>query len=58
MGGTLNLNHLLFLGHGALWTIGLSRVKRAATSATRCAPLVTTTYCTTTRIRKTTAPTM
>ncbi|CAA0100263.1 L-cystine transport system permease protein YecS [Starkeya nomas] len=24
MGGTLNLNHLLFLGHGALWTIGLS----------------------------------
>lgn len=26
MGGTLNLNHLLFLGHGALWTIGLSLI--------------------------------
>ncbi|MDF2619037.1 MAG: polar amino acid transporter, inner rane subunit [Xanthobacteraceae bacterium] len=24
MGGSLNINHLLFLGHGALWTIGLS----------------------------------
>lgn len=24
MGGSLNVNHLLFLGHGALWTIGLS----------------------------------
>lgn len=24
MDGSLNLNHLLFLGHGALWTIGLS----------------------------------
>lgn len=26
MGGTFNLNHLLFLGHGALWTIGLSLI--------------------------------
>jgi polar amino acid transport system permease protein len=24
MGGSLNVNHLIFLGHGALWTIGLS----------------------------------
>ncbi len=24
MGGSLNANHLLFLGQGALWTIGLS----------------------------------
>ena len=35
----------------------LSSVKRADTSATRCAPLVTTTYCTTIRIRKTMKPT-
>jgi hypothetical protein len=35
-----------------------SSVKRAATSATRCAPEVTTTYCTTTRMMKTTTPTM
>ena len=26
MGGHLNVNHLLFLGHGALWTIGLSLI--------------------------------
>jgi len=26
MGGSLNANHLLFLGHGALWTIGLSLI--------------------------------
>jgi polar amino acid transport system permease protein len=26
MGGTLNINHLLFLGQGALWTIGLSLI--------------------------------
>jgi polar amino acid transport system permease protein len=26
MGGSLNVNHLLFLGHGALWTIGLSLI--------------------------------
>lgn len=26
MGGALNINHLLFLGHGALWTIGLSAI--------------------------------
>lgn len=26
MGGALNANHLLFLGHGALWTIGLSLI--------------------------------
>lgn len=26
MGGDLNINHLLFLGHGALWTIGLSAI--------------------------------
>lgn len=26
MGGSLNLNHLLFLGQGALWTIGLSLI--------------------------------
>ena len=26
MGGSLNINHLLFLGHGALWTIGLSLI--------------------------------
>lgn len=26
MGGSLNANHLLFLGQGALWTIGLSAV--------------------------------
>ena len=26
MGGQLNINHLLFLGHGALWTIGLSLI--------------------------------
>ncbi|MGO4739049.1 amino acid ABC transporter permease [Bosea sp. 2KB_26] len=26
MGGSLNANHLLFLGHGALWTIGLSTI--------------------------------
>jgi polar amino acid transport system permease protein len=26
MGGHLNFNHLLFLGHGALWTIGLSLI--------------------------------
>ena len=26
MGGHLNANHLLFLGHGALWTIGLSLI--------------------------------
>ena len=24
MGGHLNINHLMFLGQGALWTIGLS----------------------------------
>jgi hypothetical protein len=35
----------------------LSRVKRAATSATRWAPLVTTTYCTTIRMRNTIRPT-
>ena len=34
----------------------LSRVKRAATSETRCAPLVTTTYWTTIRMRKTIRP--
>jgi polar amino acid transport system permease protein len=26
MGGHLNINHLLFLGHGALWTVGLSSI--------------------------------
>ena len=26
MGGSLNANHLLFLGQGALWTIGLSAI--------------------------------
>ncbi len=26
MGGSLNANHLMFLGHGALWTIGLSLI--------------------------------
>jgi polar amino acid transport system permease protein len=26
MGGHLNINHLIFLGHGALWTIGLSLI--------------------------------
>lgn len=26
MGGSLNINHLLFLGHGALWTVGLSLI--------------------------------
>jgi polar amino acid transport system permease protein len=26
MGGSLNINHLLFLGQGALWTIGLSLI--------------------------------
>lgn len=26
MGGALNFNHLVFLGHGALWTIGLSLI--------------------------------
>jgi polar amino acid transport system permease protein len=26
MGGSLNANHLLFLGYGALWTIGLSLI--------------------------------
>jgi polar amino acid transport system permease protein len=26
VGGHLNINHLLFLGHGALWTIGLSLI--------------------------------
>lgn len=26
MGGQFNINHLLFLGHGALWTIGLSLI--------------------------------
>jgi polar amino acid transport system permease protein len=26
VGGHLNINHLLFLGHGTLWTIGLSLV--------------------------------
>ncbi len=26
MGGSMNANHLLFLGHGALWTIGLSLI--------------------------------
>jgi polar amino acid transport system permease protein len=26
MGGHLNVNHLLFLSHGALWTIGLSLI--------------------------------
>lgn len=26
MGGALNINHLLFLGHGALWTVGLSAI--------------------------------
>ncbi|QJP14114.1 amino acid ABC transporter permease [Starkeya sp. ORNL1] len=26
MGGALNINHLIFLGHGALWTIGLSLI--------------------------------
>ncbi|KLK92440.1 amino acid ABC transporter permease [Microvirga vignae] len=26
MGGTLNANHLMFLGYGALWTIGLSLI--------------------------------
>ena len=34
-----------------------SSVKRAATSDTRWAPLVTTTYCTTTRMKNTTRPT-
>ena len=38
------------------WPGMLSSVKRAATSETRCAPLVTTTYCTTIRIRKTIRP--
>ncbi len=33
-----------------------SSVNLAATSDTRCAPLVTTTYCTTTRIENTTNP--
>lgn len=26
MGGSLNINHLMFLGQGALWTIGLSLI--------------------------------
>ena len=26
MGGSLNANHLMFLGYGALWTIGLSLI--------------------------------
>ena len=26
MSGQLNINHLLFLGHGAMWTIGLSMI--------------------------------
>ena len=26
MGGSLNVNHCMFLGHGALWTIGLSLI--------------------------------
>ncbi|GLK74622.1 amino acid ABC transporter permease [Ancylobacter dichloromethanicus] len=26
MGGDLNINHLLFLAHGALWTVGLSAI--------------------------------
>jgi polar amino acid transport system permease protein len=26
VGGQFNINHLLFLGHGALWTIGLSLI--------------------------------
>ena len=26
MGGHFNINHLIYLGHGALWTIGLSLV--------------------------------
>jgi polar amino acid transport system permease protein len=26
MGGHFNINHLIFLGHGALWTIGLSLI--------------------------------
>jgi polar amino acid transport system permease protein len=26
MGGSLNVNHLMFLGYGALWTIGLSLI--------------------------------
>src|SRR5262249_21223372 len=26
MGGHLNINHLIFLGHGALWTIGVSAI--------------------------------
>jgi polar amino acid transport system permease protein len=26
VGGHLNVNHLIFLGHGALWTIGLSLI--------------------------------
>ena len=26
MGGHLNIKHLMFLGHGALWTIGLSAI--------------------------------
>ncbi len=26
MGGALNINHLLFLGHGAMWTVGLSAI--------------------------------
>ena len=34
----------------------LSSVKRAATSATRCAPLVTTTYCTTISMMNTIRP--
>jgi polar amino acid transport system permease protein len=29
LGGHLNINHLLFLGHGALWTIGLSLIALA-----------------------------
>ncbi len=29
MGGHLNVNHLIFLGQGALWTIGLSLIALA-----------------------------
>jgi polar amino acid transport system permease protein len=29
VGGHLNINHLVFLGHGALWTIGLSLIALA-----------------------------
>ena len=39
------------------WPGMLSSVKRAATSETRWAPLVTTTYWTTTRMKNTTRPT-